>query len=1331
MRTVRRRSRERQRTLCYENLSSNRRTLRDRSIAASYAAAVTTTDAANHPGGEVASLIVAHDWSDTPLGPIERWPQSLQIVLRILLGSRYAMWLGWGPELRFFYNDAYARMTLGKKHPWALGRPAREVWSEIWSDIGPRAEAVMTSGVATWDEGLRLFLERSGFREETYHTFSYSPVPGEDGGVDGLLCVVTEDTERIIGERRLRTLRELATGLATTKSEHDVVGAVAAQLDKNPYDLPFALVYLIDASGERATLASTAGLEGADPVIPEAIELADPAAAWAAHDLLARGDVVLVDDLAHRFASVPRGAWDLAPASAAVVPIAHQGQDRLAGFLVAGINPYRTFDAPYRGFVELIAGQIAAGVANSRAYEEERRRAEALAELDRAKTTFFSNVSHEFRTPLTLMLGPLEEMLDRPGRDADEHAQLALVHRNGHRLLKLVNNLLAFSRIEAGRVQARYEPTDLARLTADLASVFRSAIERAGMRLVIDCERLPDPVYVDREMWEKVLLNLLSNAFKYTLEGEIAVMLRARGAHVELVVRDTGTGIPESEQPKVWSRFHRVEGARGRTHEGTGIGLALVQELVKLHGGSVDVESRVGAGSTFRVTIPRGLAHLPSQHVTREPTALASPATAASAYVEEAMRWLPDGGAAPVDATLDDGLAAPVDGARARILLADDNADMREYVVRLLSSRFDVVAVGDGREALTAALARPPDLILTDVMMPNLDGFGLLRALRADPRTATVAVIMLSARAGEEARVEGLGAGADDYLIKPFSAPELLARVGGTLALSRFRRDALRREEELLQQVAAAAVAVTGVLSIEDILQTVVDRAREIIGAREGVVAIRHERTPTRLAVARAAVDDLTRRNATLDADVDEALADGVSLPVHADRLAAPLVGASGKRIGVLRLAQKLDHDAFSAADHAILVQIAQTASVALANAQLYRSAEDARADAEAANRMKDQFLATLSHELRTPLNAILGWARILRSGKVDAAMLGEGLETIERNSRVQAQLIEDLLDLSRIISGKLRLDVQSVSLAEVIEAAIRAVRPAADAKEIRIRSVLDSLASPVNGDPARLQQVVWNLLSNAVKFTARGGQIQVLLERVNSHVEISVSDTGIGIKPDFLPYVFERFRQEDATTTRRHGGLGLGLSIVRQLVEMHGGTVRAKSAGEGQGATFSIDLPIALARTEARPRPRAAHEPPLVHPPSANLDGLRILVVDDEPDARELVRHILMHAQAHVRTAARADEALAAIWAERPDILVSDVGMPDRDGFDLIRSIRQAGIDGRQLPAVALTAYARPDDRRRALVSGFQAHVAKPVEPDELVAMVATLVGRTGGEAT
>jgi PAS domain S-box-containing protein len=397
---------------------------------------------------------------------------------------------------------------------------------------------------------------------------------------------------------------------------------------------------------------------------------------------------------------------------------------------------------------------------------------------------------------------------------------------------------------------------------------------------------------------------------------------------------------------------------------------------------------------------------------------------------------------------------------------------------------------------------------------------------------------------------------------------------------------------------------------------------------------------------------------------------------------------------------------------------------------QLLERERAARMEAERASRMKDEFLATLSHELRTPLNAILGYADLMRSGRIASADMPEVLEVIQRNARAQTQIIEDLLDLSRIVSGKIRLDVQRTDLAAVVNAAIDTVRPAAEAKGIKLTAVIDPLVGPVKGDPARLQQVVWNLLSNAIKFTPKQGKVQVALERVNSHVEIVVSDTGEGIKPDFLPYVFDRFRQADATSTRRHGGLGIGLAIVKQLVELHGGTVRAKSPGAGQGSTFFIALPLSVSHEDSTDKPRA-------HPKSAtitndpcndiDLTGVKVLIVDDEPDARALISHILRGCGAEVITAAGADEAIEQLQSH-PSILISDLGMPDHDGFELIRRVRELPPKkGGNIPAAALSAFARSEDRRRAMLSGFQTHVAKPVEPAELIAVVASLAGKIG----
>jgi PAS domain S-box-containing protein len=393
-------------------------------------------------------------------------------------------------------------------------------------------------------------------------------------------------------------------------------------------------------------------------------------------------------------------------------------------------------------------------------------------------------------------------------------------------------------------------------------------------------------------------------------------------------------------------------------------------------------------------------------------------------------------------------------------------------------------------------------------------------------------------------------------------------------------------------------------------------------------------------------------------------------------------------------------------------------------------AADQARAEAERVSLMKDEFLATLSHELRTPLNAILGWAQFLNASTGSHETLGEGLAVIERNARLQAQLIEDLLDMSRIIAGKVRLDVQQVDLQEVVHAAVASVRHAADAKEIRLQVVLDPLAGPVRGDPGRLQQCFWNLLTNAIKFTPKGGKVQVSLERVNSHLEVCVSDNGQGIRPEFLPHLFERFRQSDSSTSRHHGGLGLGLSIVKHLIELHGGTVRAKSAGEGQGATFCVELAVAVlhqpgggAIRESSNKEAAAgfHLASPADLPS--LAGITVLAVDDEPDSRGLVRHVLEDCGATVLIAGSASEALELLVRHRPDLILSDIGMPGEDGYEFIRKVRALGPgSGGRTPAAALTAYARNEDRLRALRAGYQTHIAKPVDPAELAAVVASL---------
>ncbi len=1233
-------------------------------------------------GGDVGALMRDKDWSTTALGPPESWPQSLRIVVRIMLTSRYAMWIGWGPDLSFLYNDAYARMTLGPKHPWALGRPASEVWAEIWTDIGPRIDQVLKSGQATWDEGLLLFIKRHGYAEETYHTFSYSPLPGDDGRVAGNFCVVTEETERVIGERRLTALRLLASGLAPANDEAEVFAAVEACVASDSRDIPFALVYAMDDVARRATVVARAGIATDHPAALPHVSL-DEASQWPFTQVLG-GSGSVVAEAGPDDVPLPSGPWDVPVTRAFVMPIAMQGQPGVSHIFVAGLNPYRPFDETYRSFLGLVAGQIAAGLANARAYQEERRRAEALAAIDRAKTAFFSNVSHEFRTPLTLMLGPTEDALSGDG--TMPRAALETVYRNELRLLKLVNSLLDFSRAEAGRTQARYEPIDLAALTADLASTFRSAIERGGLTFDVACAPLPEPVYVDRQMWEKIVLNLLSNAFKFTLEGGIRIALGADASSAALLVEDTGVGIAAAELSRVFERFHRIEGTRARTHEGTGIGLALVQDLVTLHGGGISVSSTPGKGTTFTVRIPFGVAHLPSEHIGTSAVPAAS-AIVGPAFVAEAERWL------NVPVALEPAFAAtPADEGslpeRARILLADDNADMRDYVTRLLSPRWSVQAVANGREALEALRQGAYDLVITDVMMPEVDGFGLLAGLRADDTTRDVPVLMLSARAGEEMRLEGLQAGADEYLVKPFSARELTARVE-TLLLRASMRAVENLQRRQLADIFHQAPAAIAILRGPDHVYELTNPAyMELIGHRNVVGK------PVREALPELAGQGIYERLDTVFATGQPHVGKALRLMVTRRRDAPP---------------EETFFDFVYQPMRDATQQVDGIAVVAFDVTDLAR----ARREAEGASRTKDEFLAMLGHELRNPLAPILTALQLMRLRG------GEALEhertVIERQTRHLVRLVDDLLDVSRIARGKIELRRERIELADAVGKAIEQASPLLEERNHRLEvDVPPGLI--VHADPARLAQVVANLLTNAAKYTDTGGRVAIRGAAEGDQVVLRVSDSGIGIEPSMLPRVFEMFTQERQTIERTQGGLGLGLTIVRNLMELHGGAVEARSDGRGQGSEFVIRLPAAASIFET-----GASAAPLELVPQAPRDGLAVLVVDDNADAAGMLGEYVGALGYRVAVALDGPAALRAADQHQPSIALLDLGLPVMDGFELARRLRASEMHGR-VKLVAITGYGQEADRRRSRDAGFDAHLVKPVDMDQLEDLLSKL---------
>ncbi len=980
---------------------------------------------------EMARRMRSLDWSQTPLGAVETWTQSLKTAVSICLNSRFPMVIWWSKKLVLLYNDAW-QPILGTKHPNALGRPGQEVWSEIWDIIGVQLNGVLETAQATWSDDMLLLVDRYGYTEEAYFTYSYSPIFLETGVVGGAFTAVTETTRRVIGERRLSTLRELAANTVEAKSVEKTCHVASMTLANNSYDIPFVLLYLLEQDGTQARLIETVRVDTETLASTEQIDLTQKNSdRWKLNQVKRSGEAEIVDELVSQFGFLSGGAWNEPSRSAIVLPLAQAGQKhQLAGFLVLGISPRLPFDDEYRGFFDLVTSNVATAIANARSYEEERQRAEQLAELNRAKNLFFSNVSHEFRTPLTLMLNPLEELSTRlAGRlQPEEREQLQLVQRNGLRLQKLVNTLLDFSRIEAGRVQASYEPIDLATYTAELASVFRSLIERAGVTFNIDCPALPEPVYIDRDLWEKIVFNLLSNAFKFTFAGNISVRLQPAGNCVELSVEDTGVGISEAEIPRLFERFHRISGTRARTHEGSGIGLAFVQELVKLHGGTVRVTSQINRGTTFAIAIPFGNVHLPLDQIQSTRT-LESTALGAAPFVEEAWRWTTGGSHEAIgEALLPLSTPASLTPAApsARILLADDNADMRDYVKRLLSSRFEVETVANGVAAMRAVQAKAPDLVLTDVMMPEMDGFELLRRLRSNPATQEIPIILLSARAGKESRIEGLEIGADDYLTKPFSARELIARVEASLKLSQLRQETAQREQVLRQQAEAAQQQIENILSsINDgfyVLDRdwrftyVNDRHCEIIGMQ-------------RSAILRQKIWEVFP--AAVDTEAYEQFHRAIreQVPLQFDYYYTPWN-------------RWYDHRIYPSPDKltVFLADITERKQAETERAKLLVQEQSAREAAERANQIKDEFLAVLSHELRSPLNPILGWSKLLQRGQLDAEKTQKALETIERNAQLQSQLIGDLLDISRILRGKLSLEVIPIDLAPVISAALETV---------------------------------------------------------------------------------------------------------------------------------------------------------------------------------------------------------------------------------------------------------------------------------------------------
>jgi len=844
-------------------------------------------------------------------------------------------------------------------------------------------------------------------------------------------------------------------------------------------------------------------------------------------------------------------------------------------------------------------GNVIKFVGTTTDIDDQKRVEESLAAVDRAKTTFFSNVSHEFRTPLTLMLGPIEEIQKeaREQLSPERHELLATVRRNGLRLLKLVNTLLDFSRMEAGRAQTSYQPTDLAIFTSEIASAFDSAMKNAGLRFSVDCPPMADPVYVDRDMWEKIVLNLLSNAYKFTFEGEVAVTLKSMDGAVELQVRDTGVGIPEEHREHVFERFHRIESSRARTYEGTGIGLALVQELVKLHGGSVRVESAVGAGSTFAVTIPSGTDHLPAGRIQAAQT-LASPTTRAGAYVEELKQWLEiqpelaiDATALPRQATLASSLEPRPSGKRELIVLADDNADMRHYLTRLLSERYEVHAAADGLQALEVTRRLRPVLVLADVMMPQLDGFGVLRAIRENSSLASTPVILVSARAGEESRVEGLEADADDYLIKPFAAREVLARVAAHVKLASLRRENAEREERIRSEAelerekrhaSEERLAETSRL-YRDLQQSDAELQLQVALLQQLPVStwtLKPDGTPD-------FVNRVWLEFTGQTLDFVRSHPEAWMTAVHPeDREMAAKSFWEGVRSGSgfafeTRTLRAQDGTYRWHLNQAVVLRDAERRVLRFVGTttdiddqkRTEEALRQAQGDLARINRLTTmgELTASLAHEVSQPISGTMTNAnvclRTLGSDRPDLSLVRTAVTRIVRDAQRAAEIIKGI----RSQFEKDSVSRETLDISEMIRETVALLRDEAMRYNISVRTELAGDLGEIVGDRVQLQQVVMNLIVNGIEAMKDVDGIREMVIQSqwaeNEQILVSVSDTGVGFPPQLAEQIFDPF-----FTTKPHG-TGMGLRISRSLIESHGGHLWAAGA-PGQGAEFKFNLP-------------------------------------------------------------------------------------------------------------------------------------------------------------
>lgn len=1169
--------------------------------------------------GTMGELIRNKDWSTTSLGAIESWPQSLKTAVSIILNSQHPMFVAWGSEQVFIYNDAYIQVLSLSKHPWALGQPFAQVWKEIWDVCGPIAARVFQEAKASFVDNVRLFMQRVGYLEETYFSFSYSPIRDETGRVKGLFCPSAETTAKILSERRLKTLSQLSSNTLQQKTIQSACVTAINSLADNLDDVPFALLYTCDIANKSFTLAKASGIrEGLAKLSPLSINLNNDVLDdffWPMADILSskKSQILSVSSVE----GLPLGLANQQILQAIALPVSIASRDNPIAILIAGINPCRKLDNDYLTFFDLIATQVATAIQNAKTYEEQKKRTEELAELDKAKTIFFSNISHEFRTPLTLMLGPISDSLkDKQNPLADIHrSRLTMVQRNTLRLQKLVNSLLDFSRIEAGRAQATFMPTDLAKITLELSSTFESLLQQAGIEFELNIQAISEAVYIDQDMWEKIILNLLSNAYKFTLSGKIAVSLQQLTGKVQLKVIDTGVGIPKHEIPHMFERFHRVEGTQGRSYEGSGIGLALIYELVKLHAGTIHIESEVGKGSCFIITIPLGKAHLPQDRI-KEEIAQNTIGLFSNAYLEEAKQWHSQASysnpttprkelAESKESTIntDNSLSFSID-LSSRVLLVDDNSDMQNYIKGIISPYWNVETANNGEEAYKIICNNPPNLIVSDVMMPKVDGFTLIKQVRNNAQIKDIPIILLSARAGEEARIEGLNKGADDYLVKTsFTAEELILRIKHHLSLSKNR------------------VYLEG---------EVKKRTQELV-------------------------------------KLNESLHDFMDKLCHEIR--NPLHGISGIK--------------------EILLDEVNTLEKKLSNNSLLHTE----------NTLLKPFIATMKEQINN---------------------IGECIEH-------QTAMMNEVILFSRLDSNQLKLTNVTFKPYETVLQCLELYKPIIDKKIIKID--LSQLAEnlTIKVDQYYFQQIINNLLNyvfytidaySSISFSysirnyeqSRENRITFILKIYDEKLK----------EVNFLALLNSPIQSRLHMGSHYSGSTGSDLLLCKKLAEKMGGEINLKTKSDANHLTFDF-LCEHISLSENIPNLTITQHEKIstissVHKQNASTKCA--LIVEDNLINQTLLKGLLRKYGFTSVIANDGREAIEKFNLQSFDIIFMDIAMPNMNGFEATRLIREKERQtnvSKNVTIIGLSAYAQQDKLEQARFVGMNDYITKPASADKI----------------